>query len=128
MNKLQKLIKILRDPEKGCPWDQKQTFSSFKQCLIEEVEEVIQAIESKDYENLKEELGDVLFNLIFIINMAEEKELFSMEDVISDVHAKMIERHPHVFGKEKATTPEEASRFFYEAKKISLKKQKNTQK
>ena len=61
MNKLLKLIKTLRDPNIGCPWDQKQTFSSFKSCLLEEVEEVIQAINAEDYENLKEELGDALF-------------------------------------------------------------------
>ncbi|MEX2665994.1 MazG nucleotide pyrophosphohydrolase domain-containing protein [Candidatus Uabimicrobium amorphum] len=121
MHKLLKLAKTLRDPKKGCPWDQKQTFLSFKKCLIEEVEEVIQAIDSENYENLKEELGDALFNLIFIINLAEEKQLFSMDDVVNDVYEKMVERHPHVFGQESASTPEEAKRFFYEAKR----KQKN---
>ncbi|WP_372364487.1 MazG nucleotide pyrophosphohydrolase domain-containing protein [Candidatus Uabimicrobium sp. HlEnr_7] len=121
MHKLLKLAKTLRDPKLGCPWDQKQTFATFKNCLVEEINEVIQAIENENYENLKEELGDALFNLIFIINLAEEKQLFFMDDVVSEVHTKMVERHPHVFGEEKASTPEEAARFFYEAKK----KQKN---
>ena len=58
----------------------------------------------------------LFFNLIFLINLAEEKNLFTMEDVISEVHEKMIQRHPHVFGEEKATTPEEAANFFYKAK------------
>ncbi len=122
MNRLLELAKTLRDPENGCPWDQVQTFDSYKKCLVEETEEVIAAIEAKDFDNLKEEIGDTLFNLIFLVNLAEEQNLFTLDSVISDAHQKLVERHPHVFGEEKASSPEEALRIFNEAKE----KQKKT--
>ena len=121
IEKLLQLAKILRDPEKGCPWDKKQTFDTYKKYLVDEAQEVVQAIDNKDMENLKEELGDTLFNLIFIVNLAEEQNLFKMQDVIDGTYNKMRQRHPHIFGDKKATTPEEAYQIFQEAKRESKK-------
>ena len=124
MERLLKLARRLRDPEKGCPWDLKQNFESFRKCLLDEAQEVADAIEKKDYSNLCEELGDTLFNIVFLINLAEEKKLFTMEDVVSQVYQKMVGRHPHVFGAEKASDPEKAYELFQEAKKkFAQKKQ-----
>ncbi len=121
MQKLLDLARLLRHPENGCPWDRKQTFDSFKNCLVEEAKEVVEAIEKKDIENLKEELGDTLFNIIFLVNLAEEQGLFKWDDVVDGVYTKMISRHPHVFGDKKAKTPEEAYSFFMEAKEKNKK-------
>ena len=91
------LMERLRDPISGCPWDIKQTFNSIIPYTLEEVYEVIDAIENRDFSNLKEELGDLLFQIIFYCNLADEKNLFSLKDVISSVVKKLISRHPHVF-------------------------------
>ena len=87
----------LRDPISGCPWDIKQTFNSIIPYTLEEVYEVVDAIENRDFNNLKEELGDLLFQIIFYCNLADEKNFFSLKDVISSVVKKLISRHPHVF-------------------------------
>ncbi len=116
---LLQLAKRLRDPEKGCPWDLKQDFNSFKKCLVEEANEVVQAIDKQDWENLKEELGDTLFNLLFLTNLAEEKNLFTLTDVVDGIYQKMIQRHPHVFGDQKASNAQEAYDLFQKAKKES---------
>ena len=91
------LMERLRDPISGCPWDVKQTFDSIIPYTLEEVYEVVDAIENRDFNNLKEELGDLLFQIIFYSNLADEKNLFSFNDVISCVIKKLISRHPHVF-------------------------------
>jgi len=90
----------LRD-ENGCPWDREQTHESLKPYLIEEAYEVLEAIESGEDGLLKEELGDLLFQVIFHSHLASEAGRFTLEDVISGVCEKMISRHPHVFGTEK---------------------------
>jgi tetrapyrrole methylase family protein/MazG family protein len=84
--------------EDGCPWDRKQTHESLKNYLIEEAYEVIEAIESGNDSNLKEELGDLLFQVIFHSRLAKEKGTFTLEDVLTEISEKMIRRHPHVFG------------------------------
>ncbi len=91
------LMERLRDPISGCPWDIKQTFNSIIPYTLEEAYEVVDAIENRDFNNLKEELGDLLFQIIFYCNLADEKNLFSLNDVISCVVKKLISRHPHVF-------------------------------
>lgn len=121
------LAKILRDPEHGCPWDLSQNFDTFKKCLVEEAQEAVSAIEKKDFVNLQEELGDTMFNIIFLTNLAEEQGLFTLDDVIDGVYQKMITRHPHVFGDKKAKTPEEALQFFKAAKQASKKQAVPTQ-
>ena len=117
IDKLLSLTRLLRDPEKGCPWDLKQTFDSVKHCLLDEAQEVIQAIEKKNIDNLQEELGDTLFNLIFLINLAEEQGSFTMQSVIDRVYDKMVYRHPHVFGDKKAKNAQEAYEIFQQAKR-----------
>ncbi|MDD3861882.1 MAG: MazG nucleotide pyrophosphohydrolase domain-containing protein [Candidatus Gracilibacteria bacterium] len=92
----------------GCPWDRKQTIESMLNCIEEEVEEVAQAIKKGDRENLREELGDVLFQVVMIAQIAKEKGYFKMDDVIKDIDKKIRTRHTWVFGKDKAKTAEQA--------------------
>lgn len=91
------IIRILRG-ENGCPWDREQTHESLKSCMIEECYEVVEAINNKDMTNLREELGDVLLQVVMHAVIAEETEKFTIADVIQDISEKMIRRHPHVFG------------------------------
>ncbi|WP_330221455.1 MazG family protein [Marinomonas phaeophyticola] len=91
------LMQCLRDSEKGCPWDQKQSFSSIVPYTIEETYEVVDAIARKDMQNLKEELGDLLFQIIFYSQMADENKAFDFNDVVEGLKEKMLRRHPHVF-------------------------------
>lgn len=95
--RLSRIISILR---KECPWDRKQTHDSLRSCMIEEAYEAVDAIDRKDAANLEEELGDVLLQVIFHANLAEEEKLFDMTSVINGECEKMIRRHPHVFLKE----------------------------
>lgn len=94
---LTEIINILRSPG-GCPWDIKQTHESLKECLVEESGEVISAIDSHDDENLCEELGDLLLQVVMHAQIAAEEGRFTIDDVIQGVSEKMIRRHPHVFG------------------------------
>ena len=97
MDDLLKIMAILRSPN-GCPWDREQTHASIRKCLIEETYEVCEAIDRSDGELLREELGDLLFQVVFHARIAEEEGLFSFADVANDIAAKMVIRHPHVFG------------------------------
>lgn len=97
LSPLEEVIKTLRSPG-GCPWDIVQTHKSLRRNLIEEVYEVIEAIDLEDKDLLCEELGDLLMQIIFHARMAEESNLFSMQDVIDGITEKLIRRHPHVFG------------------------------
>lgn len=97
MNDLRRLMARLRDPETGCPWDLKQNYSSIVPSTIEEAYEVADAIERDDMGHLQEELGDLLFQVIFYSQMGEEDGFFSMDDVVHGITAKLIRRHPHVF-------------------------------
>lgn len=107
LNKLLTLAKTLRGP-KGCPWDKKQTLAKYPKRLIEESEEILEAINKKDWQNLEEEMGDVLFNLVMMAQIAEEEKLFSMQSIIDRCEQKIIDRHSWVFGEDEANTPEEA--------------------
>ena len=93
---LDKIIKKLRSSE-GCDWDKSQTSDSLLPYFIEEVYELIDSIDKKDYENTKEELGDVMLHLIFQSQIAAEKEKFTINDVLESINKKLINRHPHVF-------------------------------
>jgi len=97
---LEELIKVMAAlrGEKGCPWDKEQTMESLKPFIIEEAYEVLEAIDEKDPEAVKEELGDLLFQIVFQCQIAKEKGEFEMADVIEKIGRKMILRHPHVFG------------------------------
>ena len=93
------LIEILR---KECPWDKEQTHESLRQCLLEEAYEVVDAVNREDFDNLKEELGDVLMEVVFYSLIAQEENKFDLSQVIRGVTDKMVRRHPHVFSNEKA--------------------------
>lgn len=98
---IQRLIEImaaLRDPQSGCPWDVEQDFSSIVPYTVEEAYEVADAIERRDFIDLKEELGDLLLQVVYHAQMAEEEGLFAFGDVVEGITTKMIRRHPHVFG------------------------------
>ena len=96
---LVEVVKTLRSPH-GCPWDKVQTHESLRRYFIEETYEVVDAIDNKDMNNLREELGDVLLQIVFHISIAEESGAFTLQDVINDITTKMIRRHPNVFPKE----------------------------
>lgn len=104
---LVEIIAALRAPG-GCPWDIKQTHQSLKECLVEESGEVIDAIDNDDDENLCEELGDVLLQVVMHAQIAAERGSFTIDDVVQGVSEKMIRRHPHVFGNVKVSSPEES--------------------
>jgi tetrapyrrole methylase family protein/MazG family protein len=116
------LKKIMEELRKKCPWDRKQTHESLKKYLIEETYEVIDAIDKKDWEALKEELGDLLLQPVFHAKIAEEEGKFNIDDVIDYLCKKLIERHPHVFGEEEAKTAEEVLKNW---EKRKLKKRKS---
>ena len=92
------IMERLRDPKTGCPWDVEQTFASIAPHTIEEAYEVADAIDAGDMDALKDELGDLLFQVIFYAQMAKEQDVFNLEDIAQSISDKMIRRHPHVFG------------------------------
>jgi len=103
------IISRLRAPD-GCPWDKKQTPQTFKQYLVEETHELIEAINSDNHGHICEELGDLLFQIIFLNNLYQEKNLFTLDDVIDSISQKMIRRHPHVFGNKTVESEQELRR------------------
>lgn len=112
---LVKLSIHLRSPE-GCPWDREQTLDTLKSYIIEEAYEVVQAIESRDRDELVEELGDLFYEVLFASQIAEESQGFGIDDVIDRLHNKLVRRHPHVFGEEKAANAEEAVKRWHSEK------------
>ena len=106
---IQRLIQImedLRNSETGCPWDKDQTFETIAQYTIEEAYEVAEAIKKNDQVALKEELGDLLFQVVFYAQMSKENDVFDFNDIADQITEKMIRRHPHVFEKSKTGTAE----------------------
>jgi MazG family protein len=123
--KFERLVEImatLRGPN-GCPWDKQQDFNSLKPMLVEEVYEVLEAIENNDFEGLSEELGDVLLHVVFHACLGKEAGQFDINTVIDKISEKLVRRHPHVFGTETAGTPEEVIKN-WEAIKAKEKEQK----
>ncbi|MFN3598116.1 MAG: nucleoside triphosphate pyrophosphohydrolase [Aquificaceae bacterium] len=113
MNPFQQLLKIMQELRAKCPWDKKQTHKSLKKYLIEEAYELLDAIDSKDDKKLKEELGDLLLQVVFHSQIAKERGAFDIWGVIEELNKKLIERHPHVFGCE---APEEILKRWEERK------------
>jgi len=107
LEKLVALMARLRGPE-GCPWDRVQDYDSMKALLLEEAYEVIDAVNAHDFEGLEDELGDLLFQVVFYSRLAEEEGRFSIAKVTERLHAKLVRRHPHVFGEVKASNAAEA--------------------
>src|SRR5215467_9563909 len=123
--KFEKLVDImttLRGPN-GCPWDKQQDFNSLKPMLVEEVYEVLEAIETNDFEGLSEELGDLLLHVVFHSQLGKEAGKFDIDTVIDQISDKLVRRHPHVFGDGSASTPEEVIKN-WEAIKAQEKAQK----
>ncbi|EDQ32801.1 MazG family protein [Hoeflea phototrophica DFL-43] len=116
ISRLIEIMAALRHPETGCPWDIKQDFASIKPYTIEEAYEVADAIERNDPEDLCDELGDLLLQVVFHARMAEEQDLFSFEDVVEAITRKMIRRHPHVFERPGADTPDQVKMQWAEIK------------
>ncbi len=118
------IIKTLRG-ENGCPWDRVQTHESLKPCMMEEAAELLASIriydQTGDPDNMREELGDVLLQVVMHAEIASEEGLFTMEDVVDEVSRKMIRRHPHVFGTCSADNSEEALANWEEIKKEEKK-------
>ena len=121
-----KVIEELRS-EHGCPWDREQTHASLKQCMLEEAYEVIEGIEeyeaTGDYKNLREELGDVLLQVVLHARIAEEEGRFTMGDIVDEICEKMIRRHPHVFGDAAAENSKESLVLWEDIKKQEKKEE-----
>ncbi len=123
---IQRLVEImekLRGPE-GCPWDRKQTIPSLQEYLIEEAYEVVEAAQKEDRTLLKEELGDVLLQIVFQAQIAREEGTFDLLDVVKGLADKLVRRHPHVFSDRKADTPEAVSKLWQEIKAEETEEEK----
>ncbi|MGZ3298176.1 MAG: nucleoside triphosphate pyrophosphohydrolase, partial [Asticcacaulis sp.] len=117
-------MRRLRDPQTGCPWDREQSFETIAPYTIEEAYEVADAIARKDMRDLKEELGDLLFQVVFHARIAEEMGLFDFNDVAASMSEKLIRRHPHVFGDTSMRSAEEQT-VAWEAQKAEERKAKD---
>ena len=122
LQKLKEVVQKLRGPD-GCPWDRKRDYYSMRPYIIEEAYEVVEALEKKDRSQLKEELGDLLLQVVFQAQIGEEKGDFSLAEVIKELYYKLMRRHPHVFGDKKITEVSEVK-----ATWENIKKEENTNK
>jgi len=107
LEKFAEIIAKLRDPNGGCPWDLEQTYQTMPPHILEEAYEVVEAINQDDRKELKEELGDLLMQVVFLSQLAQEEGAFTLDDVIDGITDKIIRRHPHVFGEIKAENSDE---------------------
>ena len=123
IDELLEIMARLRDPEKGCPWDIEQTYETIAPHTIEEAYEVAEAIAEKDMEELKSELGDLMFQVVFYTQMAKEEGQFDFHDVVEAISNKMIERHPHVFA-DKIINTADAQTAAWEETKAAERKRK----
>lgn len=114
---LLEVMKQLRDPIEGCPWDLEQNHTSLIPYIEEESQELIEAIESRNSDNIKEELGDVLLQVIFHSQIAQENKEFDFFDVVENLKEKLIRRHPYVFDKSKKYTKEEQTAMWEKIKR-----------
>ena len=124
IDELVNIIRRLRDPD-GCPWDRKQTHESLKPLFIEEAAELLDAIDAKDHENTKEELGDLLMHIVFHSQIANEHNRFNFEDVVNEVSEKMLRRHPHIFGNNQKLNDSDQVVKLWEEIKLAEKRGKN---
>jgi tetrapyrrole methylase family protein/MazG family protein len=120
-SKLIKIMKKLIGPD-GCPWDKKQTHRTLLKYLREEVEEFKEAVYKNDYENMKEELGDILLQIVFHSELASKKGYFDISDVIDNLSEKLIRRHPHVFAGLKVKDEKEVIKNWKKIKSLEKKK------
>ena len=121
------IMRRLRDPQSGCPWDIEQNFHSIAPYTVEEAYEVADAIERNDMQDLAEELGDLLFQVVFHSQMAEEQGLFRFDDVVAAIGEKLIRRHPHVFADAAVASAQEQTLAWEEHKARERQKNQNYQ-
>ena len=107
--KFSDLLNIMKKLRQECPWDKKQTAESLRQYLLEETYEVIESIDNQEWKELGNELGDLLLQIVFQSEIAEEKRLFTIENVIDNINKKLVERHPHVFAEKKVNSAEDVA-------------------
>jgi len=110
------------DLREKCPWDKKQTIHSLRKLTIEEMYELIDAIIDDDYQSIKEELGDIFLHLVFYAKIGEEKEAFTLEEVLNDICEKLITRHPHIYGDTKVNSEEDVKKNWEQIKLAEGKK------
>jgi tetrapyrrole methylase family protein/MazG family protein len=115
-DRLVEIVKILRSPN-GCPWDRAQTLESIVENIIEEAYEVVDGINKKDYQKIKEEVGDLILQGVFISQIAEEENKFSLEEALRELNEKLIHRHPHVFKNETLPSTTDEALKVWESKK-----------
>jgi tetrapyrrole methylase family protein / MazG family protein len=115
-DRLVEIVKILRSPN-GCPWDKAQTLESIVENIIEEAYEVVDGINKKDYQKIKEEVGDLILQGVFISQIAEEENKFSLEEALRELNEKLIHRHPHVFKNENLPSTTDEALKVWESKK-----------
>lgn len=117
LNEFDEFINIVKQLRKDCPWDRIQTHLSLRRCLLEETYEVLEAIDDGSMQELKKELGDILLQVVFHSNIAEENDDFTLSEVIKSETNKLIERHPHVFGDVKVKDSDEVKKNWEKLKK-----------
>ncbi len=127
MQRLLEIMARLRDPQDGCPWDLQQSYASIVRHTIEEAYEVAEAIENGDFDDLRDELGDLLFQVVFYAQIAHEEGRFDFNDVVAGICDKMVRRHPHVFGDEDYASEEEQRRAWEAIKATERADKKETQ-
>ena len=119
---INRLVKIMTELREKCPWDKKQTIHTLRQQTIEETFELVDAITDKDWQGIKEELGDILLHIVFYAKIAEEENQFSLQEVINSICEKLISRHPHIYGDIKVKDDEEVKRNWEQIKLAEGKK------
>ena len=112
----ERLLDIMDELRAKCPWDKEQTIESLKTMTIEEVYELADAIERKDMQDIKKELGDIMLHLVFYSKIGDEQKAFNIKDVLTGISEKLIYRHPHVFSDVKADNPDQVSKNWEELK------------
>ena len=123
-DELKDICDVLHGPD-GCPWDKKQTFQSLRPHLLEETHELLEAVDEDDTDKMVEELGDVLFEIIFYAKLGEKSGRFTIQDVIKTVSEKLIRRHPHVFGDLAVDDADEVVHHWERIKKLEKKERKH---
>jgi len=123
-DELKEICDTLHGPD-GCPWDKKQTFQSLRPHLLEETHELLEAVDEDDTEKMVEELGDVLFEIVFYAKLGEVSGRFTLKDVIRTVSEKLIRRHPHVFGELSVEDADEVVHHWERIKKLEKKERKH---
>jgi tetrapyrrole methylase family protein / MazG family protein len=116
LTKILDSLDVLHGPN-GCPWDRKQTFKSLRFSVLEEAHEVLDALDQEDIHNLREELGDLLFNVLFLAKIAQKEGHFTTEQMLAEFNEKLIRRHPHVFGDIKVSDIEDVRKVWEQVKK-----------